>query len=130
MIDFFLGFITFLLIVLAVVMVIILIEVRRGIKTVEESVHKAEKEAVPVLKQVELSLQSVRQITERVATVAEDVQVFSGSVRQVGQNVKQISDAFEELAESSAISASGLKVGVKTALIYLAQNWSKRKKTY
>jgi hypothetical protein len=48
-------------------------------------------------------------------------------MRQLGENVRQISDVVQSVAESGAMTAAGLKLGVKAAFTYFLKNFPKRK---
>ena len=128
--DIFLGIITFVVIVVAIVLVRVLMELRDGLKTVRESAQKTEDLLAPVLQDLQASLQSLRQTTDDVDAVVEDVRVLSGSMRQFGENVKRISDMVEIVSESAVVNVTGLRVAVKAASTYLLKNFLKKKKTY
>ncbi len=128
--DIFLGIITFVVIVVAIVFIRVLMELRQGLKTVRESAQKTEELLVPVLQELQTSLRSLRQTTDDMDAVVEDVRVLSGSMRQFGENVKRISDVVRVVSESTALNVTGLGVAVKAASTHLLKNFLKKKKTY
>jgi len=117
------------LIAVAIPMIRVLLELRDGLKSIKESTVNAENSLVPVLQEIQLSLQSLRHVTDNVAGVTDDARVLSGSIRKIGEDVRIVSNAFETVAVSSAISVAGLKVGIKAALVYLLKNSIKNIRT-
>ena len=123
----FFGIITLILVVVAVVVVRVLLELRAGLAMMKESVQKAETSILPVLSELQLSLHSLRQVTDDIGSVTEDVRAFSGNVRRIGENVQRISGLVEEITETGAVTVAGLKAGVRVGLSHLVKNFLKGK---
>jgi len=127
MIEIYIGIMTLVVVVIAVIAIRVLIELRRDLEMVRQATRKTEESLLPVLQELQRSLESVRHVSDNVYTVTEDARALSSSVRKLGENVMQISDAVASVAESGAVTAAGLKLGVRAAVTYFLKNFPKRK---
>ncbi len=126
----FLGIITLAVVVLTAVIIRVLMELKADLAVIKESAQRTEESLVPLLDELQLTVKSLRTVTDNVGGVTEDVRVFSSSVREIGENVRQVSQLAEDFGRASALSITGLKVGVTTALGVLMKNMFKTKNTY
>ncbi|HET6515174.1 MAG TPA: hypothetical protein VFG09_08440 [Thermodesulfovibrionales bacterium] len=105
------GLITLCIIAAVAVLIIVMIELRGAVRSLNEVM----KTVKPTLEELQLNLRSVRSITDNITTVTEDVKVLSGSVKDVGLTVKQINALVSGVTVSTAATASGVRAGVKAA---------------
>ena len=127
MIEIYIGIMTLVFVVIGIIAIRVLLELRRDLEMLRQATKKTEDSLLPVLQELQKSLESVRHVSDNVYSVTEDARSLSSSVRALGENVKQISDAVASVAESGAVTAAGLKLGVKAALTYFFKNFPKRK---
>ncbi|MDR2017982.1 MAG: hypothetical protein LBQ00_03790 [Syntrophobacterales bacterium] len=128
MIEIYIGIMTFVVVVLAVIVTLVLLELRRDLGMIMRTIKQIEESLLPVLQELQKSLESVRHVTDNVGIVTEDMKTLSGSMKRFGENVRQISDIMKGVTGSGAISVAGLKMGVKAAFIYFLKNFLKVRK--
>jgi uncharacterized protein YoxC len=114
--DIFLGIITLAVVVATVYIIRVLTELKADLAAVKECTQRAEESLIPLLQELQMTARSVRTVTDDVGGITGDVRVFTGSVREIGENVKQVSRIVEDFGRTSALSVTGLRAGVTTAL--------------
>ncbi len=100
----------------------LLIELKKTAQSLREFLKSTEDSIKPTIEELQQTLKSLRKISDDINTVTGDIKTVSGAVREVGQNVKQVSNMIEDLTSCFIVRASGLKVGIKTALEVLLSN--------
>lgn len=116
------SIITLSFVVAVAVFVFVMIELRGAIKALKELIKTTDCSLKPTADELQLTLRSVRNITDNVTTVTEDVKVLSGSVRNLGRNVKQVSDLVDDVTSSTVVRASAIRAGVNAAIEVFLKN--------
>lgn len=122
-----LGLIVFSVFVTSVFLILLILELRKTARSISEFLERTEESFKPTLEELQQTLRSLRNVSDNLTDATNDVKTFSGAVRDVGQQVRHISNAIEDVTSSTAIKASGLKVGIRTALDVLLNNLFSRK---
>ena len=115
------------LIVLSVVatsvfLILLILELRKTARSLSEFLERTEESFKPTLEELQQTLRSLRNVSDNLSDATNDIKTFSMAVRDVGQHVRHISNTIEDVTSSTAIKASGLKVGIRTALGVLLSN--------
>ncbi|MEW6067607.1 MAG: DUF948 domain-containing protein [Nitrospirota bacterium] len=113
------GIIIFLLVLATAFIVILVIELKLIARSLREFLKTTENDIKPTLEELRETLKSIRKVSDDINDVTGDIKTFSGSIRDVGLNIKHASNVIEGFTSSTAIKASGLRVGIKTALMFL-----------
>ncbi|MEW5745670.1 MAG: DUF948 domain-containing protein [Nitrospirota bacterium] len=107
-----------------------IMEIRRLAMTVNEFVKTTEERLTPVLLETELSLRSVRKITDDVGVVTDNVRDLSDAMKEVSLNVRALSTVVGNVGEGVSLRAAGVKAGVRTALGVLINQIRERRSDY
>ena len=121
------GLIVIAVVATAVFLIGLIMELRKTARSINEFLKTTEESFKPTLEELQLTLKSLRNVSDNLNDATDDIKAFSGAVRDVGQNVKHISNIIEDVTSSTAIKASGLKVGISTALGVLLSNLFSKK---
>lgn len=121
----------FLLLAIAFLVVVVffisvLLELRKSARALTEFLRNTEASLKPALEEFQLSLRSLRKITDDINEVTEDIKTVSDSVRGVSQNFYKISSLINEVSSDALIKVSGLRVAIRTALEVLLNNILKK----
>jgi archaellum component FlaC len=81
-----------------------------------------ERVIIPTVEELQMTLKSVRKITDDVGVVTEEVKGLSGSIREIRENVKCVSEAVSAITKNSVVQVSGVKAGVKAGFEYFIKN--------
>jgi len=103
-------------------LILLLVELRRTVQALRDTLKTTEESTKMTLEELQQTLKSLRGISDNLKAVTDDVKTFSGAVKDVGQNISHVSNLVENVASSTLIKASGLKVGIRTALGVLSSN--------
>jgi uncharacterized protein YoxC len=122
-----LALITVAFVVAVAVFIRVMIELSGVAKNLKEFIKSTEVTLNPALEELQLTLKSVRNVTDNVTQVTEDVREVSCSIRDVGRNVKQVSDLIEDVTSLTVGRVSGLKAGISTAIEVLVKNLFSRR---
>jgi uncharacterized protein YoxC len=120
--NLFFGLITLAVLVLTGFIVYIILELKKTIDSVKLSVESIEKVLIPTVEELQVTLKSVRKITDDVGVVTEGVKGLSGSIREMSENVKYVSDAVSTITKTSVVQASGIRAGIKAGFEYFIKN--------
>jgi methyl-accepting chemotaxis protein len=127
--NFFLGLITFAIIVAVTIFIWVMLELRKAIRALKELVNTTENSLKPTVAELQETLKSVRNVADNATVVSGDVRVLSGALRDVGENVKSVSgdmkhltDFVDGITSSVVVETSGLKAGVKAGTWYFLKN--------
>jgi uncharacterized protein YoxC len=104
-----------------------IMEIRRLAITVNEFIRGTEERLSPVLLETELSLRSLRKITDNVGVVTENVRTLSDAAQDVAVNIRALSSIVNSVGEGVALRASGVRAGVTTALNVLINQIRERR---
>lgn len=107
-----------------------IMEIRRLVVTVNEFVKTTEERLSPVLLETELSLRSVRKITDDVGVVTENARDLSDAMKDVSLNVRALSAVVGSVGEGVSLRTAGVKAGVRTALGVLLNQMRERRSDY
>lgn len=105
----------------------LLMELRKTARSLREFLKITEGSIKPALEELQQTLKSIRNVSDDVNDVTGDIKTFSGAVRDVGHNIRQVSNLIEDVTASTVIKASGLRVGIRTALEVLLNNLFSKK---
>jgi uncharacterized protein YoxC len=120
--NLFFGLITLAILVLTGFIVYIILELKKTIASVKLSMESIEKVLIPTVEELQVTLKSVRKITDDVGVVTEGVKGLSGSIREMSENVKYVSEAVSTITKNSVVEVSGVKAGVKAGFEYFIKN--------
>jgi uncharacterized protein YoxC len=115
----FLGLITLAVLVLTGFIVYIILELKKTISSLRVTVESLGKTIIPTVEELQMTLKSVRKITDNAGVVSEEVKGLSGSVREMSENVKYATEAVSRITTNSVVQISALKAGIKAGLGYL-----------
>ncbi len=108
-------------------LILLTMELRKAARSLSEFLRTTEESIKPALEELQQTLKSIRNVSNNVNDVTDDIKTFSVVVRDAGQNIKHVSNLIEDVTSSAAIKASGLKIGIRTALEVLLNNLFSRK---
>jgi uncharacterized protein YoxC len=117
-----LGLIAIAVVVTSGFIVSLIIELKKTTSSLREFLNTTEESLKPTMEELQQTLKSIRNISNNINDIADDIKIFSGSVRNIGENIGRVSKLIEGVTSSTVIKASGLKVGIKTALDILLNN--------
>ena len=100
----------------------LIVEVRKTICILNKLLKTTEECIKPTLEEMQLTLKSLRRVSDDLNDVTADIKTLSGAARDVGRNIRHISNLVESVTLATAIKASGLKAGIKTGLEVLLGN--------
>ena len=118
----FIGLITLAVLVLTGFVIYLILELKKTINSVKLSMESIEKVIIPTVEELQMTLKSVRKITDDVGVVSEEVKGLSGSIREIRENVTYVSEAVSTIAKNSVVQVSGVKAGVKAGFEYFIKN--------
>jgi uncharacterized protein YoxC len=120
--NIFFGLITLAILVLAGFVVYAVLALKKTLDSVKKFIETTENSLVPAVEEIQLTLRSVRKITDDTGAVTEDVKVLSASVREMGDSVKRINSVVNTALCASTSQVAGLKAGLKAGLVYFLKN--------
>lgn len=97
------------------------------LKNVDNSIKNIEENMKPVLEDAGQTLKSIRSVSEDVEAVTGNVRNFSAAMYDIAINLRAISSIINDLRGGASLRATGLKVGVKTALNVLVKELTKNR---
>jgi uncharacterized protein YoxC len=118
----FIGLITLAVFVLTGFIIYLILELKKTINSVKLSMESIEKVIIPTVEELQMTLKSVRKITDDVGVVTEEVKGLSGSIREIRENVQYVSEAVSAITKNSVVQVSGVKAGVKAGFEYFIKN--------
>jgi uncharacterized protein YoxC len=121
------GIIVITVVVTAAFLIGLIMELRKTARSINEFLKTTEEFFNPTLEELQQTLRSIRNVSDNLNDATNDIKTFSGAVNDIGQHVRQISNIIEGVTSSTAIKASGLKVGIRTALGVLLSNLFSKK---
>ncbi len=122
-----LGLIAIAVVVAAGFIVSLIIELKKTTSSFREFLNTTEESIKPAMEELQQTLKSIRNVSDSINDVTDDIKTFSVSVRNIGDNVSRVSKLIESVTLSTVIKASGLKVGIMTALDILLNNLFSKK---
>ena len=100
----------------------VLFELRRSAKRLTAVLTIAEQSLVPLLRDLNATVQKLDRVTGDIGAVTDDVRVFSGSVRRVGSRVAELSGLASVVRFGFRARLAALLVGVGVGLAYLVRS--------
>lgn len=97
------------------------------LKNIDNSVKNIEESMKPALENAGQALKSIRSVSEDVEAVTGNVRNFSAAMYDIAVNLRVISGIINDLRGSVSLRATGLEVGVKTALNVLIKELAKNR---
>lgn len=120
--NLFLGIITLVVLVCGCFAVYVLVQLKKTLNSFQQLIDTTENTLKPTIEELQVTMRSVRKITDGIGTVTDDVQALTGSLRTVGENVRYVSDYVSSVALSSSSHTSGLLEGLKAGFGYFLGN--------
>ncbi len=102
-----------------VVFTLVMLEVRTAVRSLKELIKTVDSSCAPIkpaIEELQLTLQSVRNVTDNVNGVAEDVRELSSSIRDVGEKVKYVTDIVGGVTSVTTGRVSALRSGINAAI--------------
>jgi methyl-accepting chemotaxis protein len=121
-----LGLITFAVLAAAGFLISALIELRKTTKSLRNFL-RIQEDLNTTLSELQQTLKSLRNVSNDVNEIMVDAKSFSNAVSNIGTNIKHASNLIENTKSLAFIKASGLRVGIKTALTFLLKNLLSKK---
>jgi uncharacterized protein YoxC len=121
-----LGLITFAVLAAAGFLISALIELRKTTKSLRNFL-RIQEDLNTTLIELQQTLKSLRNVSNDVNEIMVDAKSFSNAVSNIGANIKHASNLIENTKSLAFIKASGLRVGIKTALTFLLKNLLSKK---
>ena len=118
-----LGVMAGVMILLAAVLVPLVLEMRRMLAALRQT---TEKQLNPALEELQAALKSIKRITDNVNIITEDVRQLSGALQHAGRKISAVNAAVDSVASSLTIRTLSLKAGIKTALLFLIANLTRK----
>jgi uncharacterized protein YoxC len=109
-------------IVTAGFVVLLIIDLRKTLRSVDLLLKTTEESLKPTLDELQQTLKSLRNVSDDINEVTTDIKTLSGSVRDVGINIRGVSDLIADVTSSTVIQASGLKAGIRAGAEVLLSN--------
>ncbi|MDA8388105.1 MAG: hypothetical protein M0Z58_05505 [Nitrospiraceae bacterium] len=118
---------SFLLLVMSAAIVFSIIEFRREVRVLNESLMRVENIILPSVEKAAGTIDGVKQTVEKVNSIAGDVKKISGAVRNLAGEIEKITYALSVTTLRARASAEGFKAGTWAALKFLKANFFLRK---
>lgn len=111
------GFFVIVLIFLAAIVFLIYtaLEVKKIGTNLKDFLKTTEDSLIPVLKETELTLQSIRKISDDIGKITEDAKKLTTAVNDVALNVTALSFLLKDLREGLVVRTVGIKAGFREA---------------
>lgn len=127
MIDTFLIAIVGILIVLAGALIFLIVDLRRSSIVMRTFVRNTEENLSPALEELELTLRSIRRITEDIGSVTAEVRDISETLSNFSDDLRKMYGIVSGLELNVKANVSGLKAGIREGFLALLNNALYRK---
>ena len=120
-----LGLITAAVVAAGVVFMVVMFELRTAVRALKDLIKTTECSCAPLkptLEELQMTLKSVRDMTDNINGVAGDVRELSGSIKDVGEKVRHVSELVDDVTSLTVGRVSGLKAGINAAIEVLLKN--------
>ena len=118
-----LGIIAALFLVIVVYLVPLLLELKKTVISVRNT---TEKDLAPVLEELQLTLKSLRSISDNVDDITGDVKGVADSIAEVSTKIFAVNRIIDAFSSTVSVKTLSLKAGVTAALTYLFTNLLKK----
>jgi uncharacterized protein YoxC len=122
----FLSLVALAVVVLAAVIIYVMLDLRKLIISVRRFLEAEEISLPATIKELNLTLKSLRDATDEATGIMNDIREMSGAVREVGDNVrcvtanvKHLSNDLSNITCAASGRISGIRAGVAVALSVL-----------
>jgi uncharacterized protein YoxC len=92
------------------------IQIKKTAAAVNEFIRMTDQRMKRSLEETELTLKSIRSITDDVGAVTSNIRNVSEAVSDVADNVRAISMMIDDVKEQASLRTRGIIAGVQTAL--------------
>ncbi|MGO9379735.1 MAG: DUF948 domain-containing protein [Dissulfurispiraceae bacterium] len=112
------GFFIVIIVFLAALFFLIYssIQIKKTAEAVNEFIRTTDQRLKPVLEETDLTLKSIRAITDDVGAVTSNIRNVSDAVSDVAENIRAVSMIIGDVREQISLRALGIKAGIQTAL--------------
>lgn len=100
----------------------VLIELRKAARSLRNFLKTQEDSLNTTLSELQQTLKSLRNFSNGANEITANAKSFSNAMSNIGDNIKHASNLVENTKSLALIKASGLRVGIKTALTVLLNN--------
>jgi hypothetical protein len=123
------GFLIIVLIFLAAIgfLIYALMELKKIGANQKEFLKITEEKMLPLLNEAEMTLRSVRKVSDDVGRVTENAKAFSDAATDIVVNLRIMSMLVKDLQEGLMIRTSGLKAGFREAYEMLIKQLKERR---
>lgn len=123
------GFFVIVLIFLAAIgfLIYAIIELKKIGANLKEFIKITEERMAPVLTETELTLQSIRKVSDDLGKVSENARNISESADDIAVNLRAMSLLIRDLREGLIIRTSGVMAGVREAYYTLIKQLRERR---
>lgn len=121
-----------LLTILAVILItsafliLVLIELRRTSKRLNDFLEVTEKDFAPAVAEFKPTIENLKFITGDVRSVTDRVRGMSESLSSTSENIRSISRTISGMENEASATIAGLKAGLKTSLMVFIKNISRK----
>ena len=102
-------------------------QIKKTAAAVNDFVRTTDQRLKPVLEETEMTLKSIRTITDDVGAVTGNIRNVSEAVSDVAENVRAVSMIIGDVREQVSLRTSGIMAGVQAALGVLMKNQKERR---
>lgn len=126
MLDVLLAVTSLLVLVISAAVIYSLIEFRREVRVLNESLLRMENMLSPTIERISGTVEGVKGIVDRVNSITEDVKMVSSAGRGLAGEINRITGTVSATRLKVRASAEGIKAGVWVALKVLGSNLIKK----
>ncbi len=126
MIDVLIAVTSLLVLVISVAIVLSLIEFRREVRILNQSLQRLENTLFPAIQEVSETIMGVKGIVEKVNGIADDVRQVSGAGQDLAKEIDKITHTLSSTTLKARASVEGFKAGIWAALKFLKANFLKK----
>ncbi|MDA8086297.1 MAG: hypothetical protein M0Z75_06300 [Nitrospiraceae bacterium] len=126
MIDVLLGATSVLVVIISVAIVFSLIEFRREVRILNQSLQRLENTLFPTIEKVSGAIEGAKEIVEKINSIAGDVKQVSGAGRDLAREIDKVTHAISSTTLRVRASAEGFKAGIWAALKFIKSEFSRK----
>ena len=118
-----LGIVAALFLVVVVYLIPLLLELKKTVISVRNT---TERNLNPALEELQLTLKSLRSISDNVNDITGDVKGVADSITEVSTKIFAVNRALDALGSAASVRVMSLKAGIAAASTYLLTNLMKK----
>jgi uncharacterized protein YoxC len=104
-----------------------IIQIRKMAVTVSDFCRETDAKLTPLLEETEMTLRSVRVITDDVGAITGNVREVTDAVSDVACHIRAVSALIGGARDQASLRANGIKAGIQAALGLLLKNVGDRR---